>query len=246
MMKETGAEGVGAVILDHFRGLWYLTSVTKDILNLLIQFLTFMFALSVHEAAHGWVADRFGDPTARRLGRVTLNPIAHIDLFGTVIFPLILFLLKLPLFGWAKPVPVNPYNLRNPRRDSMWVSAAGPVSNLLVATVCSLLIRLVPAQNPGLHIFGILLSYLIIIDIFLAVFNLIPIPPLDGSGIIEGLLKGKALENYLKLRPYSMFILLALVWFGGLGSIIWPVLNFFVRLLGVIQHINFYFAVMLG
>jgi Zn-dependent protease len=205
-----------------------------------------MFALSVHEASHAWVADRFGDSTARRLGRVTLNPIAHIDLFGTVIFPIILAVTGMPVFGWAKPVPVNPYNLRNPKRDSMWVSAAGPVSNLLVATIGALILHLIPMDNPALQIVGILVSFLIVLNIFLAAFNLIPIPPLDGSGIVEGLLKGPALEAYLKLRPYSMFILLGLVWFVGLGKIVMPVLNFILRLFGVVGKINYYFALLMG
>lgn len=205
-----------------------------------------MFALSVHEASHAWVADRFGDSTARRLGRVTLNPIAHIDLFGTIIFPIILAVTGMPVFGWAKPVPVNPYNLRNPKRDSMWVSAAGPISNLMVAAIGALILKMIPYDTPSLHIVGILVSFLIVLNIFLAAFNLIPIPPLDGSGIVEGLLKGPALEAYLKLRPYSMFILLGLVWFVGLGKIIMPVLNFLLRLLGIVQDINYYFALLIG
>jgi Zn-dependent protease len=218
----------------------------RTILYYLIQFLSFMFALSVHEASHAWVADRFGDSTARRLGRVTLNPIAHIDLFGTVIFPIILAITGMPVFGWAKPVPVNPYNLRNPKRDSMWVSAAGPVSNLLVAAIGALILHMIPMDNPSLHIVGILVSFLIVLNIFLAAFNLIPIPPLDGSGIVEGLLKGPALEAYLKLRPYSMFILLGLVWFVGLGKIIMPVLNFLLQVLGIVREINYYFAILVG
>ncbi len=216
----------------------------KSVLFYLIQLLSFLFALSVHEASHAWVADRFGDSTARRLGRVTLNPIAHIDLFGTIIFPLILAITGMPVFGWAKPVPVNPYNLRNPRRDSMWVSAAGPVSNLLVATIGAMLLKLIPYENAGLHIVGIMVSFIVFLNIVLAVFNLIPIPPLDGSGIVEGLLRGQALEGYLRLRPYSMFILLGLMWFVGLGRIIAPVLEFILRLLGATRDVNFYFAVL--
>ncbi len=218
----------------------------RTVLYYLIQFLSFMFALSVHEASHAWVADRFGDSTARRLGRVTLNPIAHIDLFGTVIFPIILAVTGMPVFGWAKPVPVNPHNMGNPKRDSMWVSAAGPLSNLIVAAIGAMLLKLIPYESTSLHIVGILISVLVVINIFLAAFNLIPIPPLDGSGIVEGLLKGQVLDAYLKLRPYSMFILLGLIWFVGLGKIVMPVLNFVLRLLGAVRDINFYFAILLG
>jgi Zn-dependent protease len=128
----------------------------------------------------------------------------------------------------------------------MWVSAAGPVSNLLVATIGALILHLIPMDNPALQIVGILVSFLIVLNIFLAAFNLIPIPPLDGSGIVEGLLKGPALEAYLKLRPYSMFILLGLVWFVGLGKIVMPVLNFILRLFGVVGKINYYFALLMG
>jgi len=222
--------------------------MTRTILTYLIQLLAFMFALSVHEAAHAWVADRLGDSTARRLGRVTLNPIAHIDLFGTIIFPIILAITGMPVFGWAKPVPVNPYNLRNPKRDSMWVSAAGPLSNLIAASIGALFLKLIPYENTSLHIVGIVISFVIILNIFLALFNLIPIPPLDGSGIVEGLLKGRALETYLKIRPYSMFILLGLIMFGGgrVFSVVMPILNFFLRLLGAVQDINFYYAIMMG
>lgn len=218
----------------------------RTVLFYAIQLLSFLFALSVHEASHAWVADRLGDSTARRLGRVTLNPIAHIDLFGTIIFPVILAITGMPVFGWAKPVPVNPYNLRNPKRDSMWVSAAGPVSNLLVATVGALLLKLIPVNQPSLQIAGIIIAFLIFLNIVLAVFNLIPIPPLDGSGIVEGLLKGQALEAYLKIRPYSMFILLGLIWFVGLGRIIMPALYFFLDLLGVKLDVAYYFALLQG
>ena len=164
-----------------------------DIFRIVVQFAVVLFAISVHESAHAWVADKCGDPTARLQGRITLNPIAHIDLFGTIIFPILLAVVGAPVFGWAKPVMVNPYNFRNRRRDSMLVSAAGPASNLLVSLAVILLLwpsssRSWPPTNPSpaaadqdRH------PTCLMINIFLAVFNLIPIPPLDGSGILEGI-----------------------------------------------------------
>ncbi|HSQ35584.1 MAG TPA: site-2 protease family protein [Candidatus Binatia bacterium] len=190
----------------------------------MIQFATVLFAISVHESAHAWTADKFGDPTARLQGRVTLNPIAHIDLVGTIIFPLILAVIGAPVFGWAKPVMVNPYNLRNRRRDGMFISAAGPAANIMVALGVILLLAVF--QRPLLLASGttvILLlkiaTYLLMINIFLAVFNLIPIPPLDGSGILEGLLRGQALAMFEKIKPYGFLILLAIIYTHALDAV---------------------------
>jgi Zn-dependent protease len=151
------------------------------------------------------------------MGRVTLNPLAHIDLFGTIIFPILLAVMGAPVFGWAKPVMVNPYNFRNRRRDGMLVSAAGPVSNLLVSlTVIILLLAffqpLMATNNPTLLLLLKIATFLLMINIFLAVFNLIPIPPLDGSGILEGLLRGEALAWYEKIKPYGFFILIFIMY----------------------------------
>ncbi len=189
----------------------------NDIFRIVIQFAAVLFAISVHESAHAWSADKCGDPTAKRMGRVTLNPLAHIDLFGTIIFPILLAVMGAPVFGWAKPVMVNPYNFRNRRRDGMLVSAAGPVSNLLVSlTVIILLLAffqpLMATNNPTLLLLLKIATYLLIINIFLAVFNLIPIPPLDGSGILEGLLHGEALAWYEKIKPYGFFILIFIMY----------------------------------
>ncbi len=209
--------------------------IMQKILTYVIQFAVVMFAISIHEAAHGWMANYLGDPTAKNQGRVTLNPIAHIDLVGTIIFPLLLIAMGAPVFGWAKPVMVNPYNLRNPRRDNMFISASGPGANIL-ASISGIILfiilksfNIVSLVNPG--IITLILFYLIIINIFLAIFNLIPIPPLDGSGIIEGLLKGEALESYQKIKPFGFIILIVIIYAGFLDIIARPILNFIINIL---------------
>ncbi len=188
-----------------------------DIFSYVIQFAVVLFAISIHESAHAWVADKCGDPTARLQGRVSLNPIPHIDLIGTIIFPILMVIAHAPAFGWAKPVMVNPYNFRNRRRDGMLVAAAGPASNILVtlAVIIILLVfyqPLMATTNPTLLLLIKIATYLLMINIFLAVFNLIPIPPLDGSGILEGLLKGDALDWFEKIKPYGFFILLIIMY----------------------------------
>ncbi len=207
----------------------------EKILTYVIQFAVVLFAISIHEAAHGWMANLFGDPTAKLQGRVTLNPIAHIDLVGTIIFPLLLIAMGAPVFGWAKPVMVNPYNLRNPKRDHMFIAAAGPGSNI-IASITAIIIfiilkrlNIISLMNPG--IIALILFYLIVINVFLAIFNLIPIPPLDGSGIIEGLLKGQALESYQKIKPYGFIILIVIIYAGFLDILARPILNFIINIL---------------
>jgi Zn-dependent protease len=188
-----------------------------DIFRIVVQFAVVLFAISIHESAHAWAADKFGDPTARLQGRVTLNPIAHIDLIGTIIFPILLAVIGAPVFGWAKPVMVNPYNLRNRRRDGMFIAAAGPVANIMVSLGIIFLMLafsnpILTTTNPTLLLLIKIAAYLLMINIFLAVFNLIPIPPLDGSGILEGLLKGEALVWYEKIKPYGFFILMLIIY----------------------------------
>jgi Zn-dependent protease len=189
----------------------------NEVFRIVLQFAVVLFAISVHESAHAWVADKCGDPTARLQGRVSLNPIAHIDIFGTIIFPILLAVVGAPVFGWAKPVMVNPYNFRNRRRDGMLVAAAGPISNILVSlTVIFLLLAffqpLMTATSPTMLLLIKVATYLMMINIFLAVFNLIPVPPLDGSGILEGLLRGNALTAYEKIKPYGFFILIFIMY----------------------------------
>ncbi len=212
-------------------------------LTTIISLFILLFAITIHEASHGLVAYRMGDPTAMAAGRVTLNPIAHIDLFGTVILPLLLALFGAPVFGWAKPVPVNPHFLRNPRRDGLWISLSGPVANILAATVSLILIVLLKAISPvttvALYNFltssgglpaglqplqglVIILFYLVLINTYLAAFNLIPMYPLDGSGVLEGLLPDDLADKYAKLRPYGFLIVIVLISFGFLDLIVRP------------------------
>jgi Zn-dependent protease len=215
-----------------------------DIISTVISVFVLLFAITIHEASHGWAANKMGDPTAYNLGRVSLNPLAHIDPIGTILFPLILIILRAPLFGWAKPVPVNPINLRNPRRDNLWISAAGPASNLAVAAIALVGIVLFKTWKPELKSFlgsfllshstlprglyplqglTLLLFYLVLINTYLAVFNLIPIPPLDGSGVLMGLLSDEGAQKYEKIRPFGFIIVLALIYLGLLNIIIRPV-----------------------
>ena len=200
--------------------------------------IAFLLAITIHEAAHAWMADRLGDPTARLMGRLTLNPLAHIDLYGTVLFPLMLILLRFPIiFGWAKPVRYDPYNLANPRRDSALISLAGPLSNLALATTAALILRIILAPFSPLLFFSSFLSYLILINVALAIFNLLPIHPLDGGKILMGLLPQKeAYEADVFLRRYGIFILLFLIFpiFGGMSFIslvLWPVISFLAGIL---------------
>ncbi len=189
------------------------------ILVYLTQILAFAIAITVHESSHGWMADKFGDKTARAMGRITLNPIAHIDPIGTVILPLLLILTRSPfIFGWAKPVPVNPYNLRNPRKDMLWIGLAGPAANIITAIIFSFILRsglIIPNSLANTFIVQVIL-----INLVLAIFNLIPIPPLDGYQILSGLLPRETAISYSRIEPYGMWILLALLFLGVIGGII--------------------------
>ena len=211
-----------------------------DIRLILVQVFVILFAITVHEAAHAWTANKMGDPTAAALGRASLNPLVHIDPIGTVLFPLILILFKMPVFGWAKPVPYNPYNLRHAKKGGLWISFAGPISNILTAGAAVLLFRVLrlfgaritdlSALSKPLEGLSVILLFTALINISLAVFNLIPVPPLDGSGILAGLLSGRAADRYERLRPYGFLILLAIMYSGVLNLIFSPVQNLIVRL----------------
>ena len=202
-------------------------------MNFLTQLLLIappiLLALTVHEYAHGWTADKLGDPTARYAGRLTLNPLAHLDPIGT----LMLFIVHI---GWAKPVPVNPYNLRNPKKDMVWVSLAGPGANLLVAFAIGTLLRSFDLQTLSISTpFGVILFMLmfcVFINIVLAIFNLIPIAPLDGSKILLGLLPPEKAYQYQQWEPYGPMILMGLILMGALLHIpvLWIVIRPFVSL----------------
>ena len=188
-----------------------------------------ILSLSFHEAAHAWSADRLGDPTARSLGRLTLNPLAHIDWIGSVLFPLISMTTSLPLIGWAKPVPVNLRNLRSPRRDFAIVAFAGPVSNLILATGLIAIFFLVYPGGITPYEVGRWQDVLIRAigtNVMLAVFNLIPIPPLDGGNIAIGLLPPTAAGGLIRLQPFGILLLYGLMLSGALAAIIHPVIVF--------------------
>lgn len=188
-----------------------------------------VLAIVFHEVAHGWTALALGDPTAKERKRLTLNPIPHVDPFGTLILPGLLTLSGLPAFGWAKPVPVNKWRLKNPRYGMMAVAAAGPATNLVLAGLGAILLgilaRGMAGPPEGLLGFGLLaIMYFIGINIFLALFNLLPIPPFDGSHIVEGLLPETAAAAFDKLRPYSFMLLILVLliipyFFPGLGIV---------------------------
>ena len=180
-------------------------------------------AISVHESAHAWMANRLGDPTARLQGRISLNPLDHIDLLGTIVIPMLLIISGTGiLFGWAKPTPFNPWNLKNPRRDSALISLAGPASNFLLATGLAVIFRLIPNTN---FIADVVLQF-IVLNLVLAFFNLIPIPPLDGFKVVGGLLPKNLYYQWASLERYGFFILIAFFFFGGF--IIQPILGFLV------------------
>lgn len=209
----------------------------STIQKIAVMAMPLVFAIVFHEVAHGWVANRLGDPTARDLGRLTLNPISHIDLFGTIAMPLMLFVLTdgRMLFGYAKPVPINPYNFKDPKKGMALSSLAGPGVNIVMAVICSFLLRVVMAGLEGMipetvwswfaTPVTLMLGYGIIINVVLAVLNMIPIPPLDGSRVVYWLLPERQAAVYYRLEPYGVFILMGLIMLGVLGKIIGPIIQ---------------------
>lgn len=205
------------------------------LLKLSVMLVPGMLAVVCHEVSHGYVAWRFGDPTARMMGRLTLNPVKHIDIFGT----LMIFIIGI---GWAKPVPVVSENLRNPKRDMIWVAAAGPITNILLATVSAFLLRglvafgtpAIPGSPLGMLVEPVvlMLAFSVYINLLLAIFNMIPVPPLDGGRVLVGLLPHRQAAAWSRIEPYGMVIIIVLVFFTNLFSyIISPVLRMGVELL---------------
>jgi Zn-dependent protease len=189
------------------------TTIVITIFSLIIL----LFSVIIHELAHGYVAYSLGDPTAKYAGRLTLNPLKHLDPFGSIILPLLLFIAGSPfLFGWAKPVPINPYNFTDKKYGEIKVSIAGPASNLCLAIIFGMILRFVPysliSANQGIEI---ALTYIVAINIWLAIFNLIPIPPLDGSWVLFSLLPDTMQNVKNFLRQYGIVILVLLILFGG-------------------------------
>jgi len=197
-----------------------------------VNALPLLLAIILHEVSHGYAAERLGDPTARMLGRLTLNPLPHIDPVGTVIVPLLLILTSSSfLFGWARPVPITTANFRNPRRDMAISAAAGPITNLLLAAASALALRLLMAgvpQQPGEALVGVLLPVKgmlqasVMWNVLLALFNLIPVPPLDGGRVVNGFLPPRLSYRYSRLEPYGMLILVVLIMTGLSGVFIGP------------------------
>jgi Zn-dependent protease len=195
--------------------------------------VAFLMSLAVHESAHGWTAYRLGDPTAKLLGRVTLNPIPHIDPIGTLVLPILMYVSKSPVgLGWAKPTPVNMANMRNPVSGMVLVSIAGPISNLLLAVLFALLLRVTSGGGLGPENAGylMLLSF-VLINTGLAIFNLLPVPPLDGSKVVAGFLSSSARETYLRMDFAGLFLVLVLQASGMLDRIMGPPIFFVLRTL---------------
>ena len=204
-------------------------------LKLSIMLVPALMAITCHEVSHGYVADKFGDNTARSMGRLTLNPLKHLDIFGT----LMVFIVGI---GWAKPVPVNFNNLRHPKRDMIWVAAAGPITNFALATFSAMLLRGMAAVGeivatvPLLQLFidpiALMLAFSVYINLLLAIFNLIPVPPLDGGRVAVGLLPYRQSAAIARIEPFGMIIIIVLVFFTNIFSyVISPLLSIGVHLL---------------
>lgn len=212
--------------------------MNERLLELILFYPVFLFSLSLHEAAHAWMANRYGDPTARLLGRITLNPFPHMDLLGTFILPVMGILTGIPLFGWGKPVPVDYRNLPNPRKDAVWIAIIGPISNIFLALVFAIIARVLVAYLPsipeselqkgGLLSNGVTLVYTlshigVIFNLMLAFFNMLPIFPLDGSNVLRGLLPERLVFSFDQLGQYGMFVLLLLYATRALSFLTVPV-----------------------
>lgn len=213
--------------------------MASRIVELLLFYPLFLFSLSWHEASHAWMASRFGDPTAKFMGRITLSPFPHMDIVGTAILPIFGILTGAPIIGWGRPVPVNPYNFKNIRKDSLWVSASGPISNFILAIIFAILTHLLIWSVPQIPMsmlipggvsakaLGAIYSILqmgVILNLVLGVFNLIPLSPLDGHTVVRGILPDASVPAFDNIQRYGMIILLLLFATGGLRYIFHPVM----------------------
>ena len=201
---------------------------------IIIQIVALFMALTFHEFAHGWIARRLGDRTAEAQGRLTLNPKDHIDPFGTLLLPALLIFMKSPVvFGWAKPVPINPMNFSNPRKGMMWSALGGPAINLLLAAILVFVFK-------GMLMFNIIIQPLLVflivaiqLNVFLAFFNLVPIPPLDGGRVMVGLLPPRQAMAYSKIEPYGFMIVIALMYFNILDRFLFYPIAAVLRFMGI-------------
>ncbi len=199
--------------------------------KLIIYAVPVLFAITVHEVAHGWIASKLGDQTAKIMGRLTLNPVKHIDPIGTVVVPVMMLIVSPFILGWAKPVPVDWRNLKRPKQDMAWVAIAGPGANLLMMIFWAVLAKLIIVSGLGNYHYSIPVITMAMvgigINIVLMVLNLIPIPPLDGSRVLSALLPPKAAYQYNRLEPYGLIIVLLLLFSGVLGKFFFSVVDFF-------------------
>ncbi len=200
----------------------------EKILTIVLAIIPLLLAISLHEAAHGWAADKLGDATARMLGRLTANPLKHIDPVGTVLVPIIMFVVLGFAFGWAKPVPVDMRNFKNPHKDMALVALAGPMANLSMAVLWTLLLvfsmKILP-QGILANMLEVMANIGVVINLILMTLNLLPIPPLDGGRVLSGVLPPNLADSYNQIEPFGMWIIIFLLATGILGKILWPMVE---------------------